>query len=147
MEKNFVNLLVEALIHSIKTILVFIFLLPYKLWVKSAMNLVDQKKRTVIEPTAIDGLWPFLTYLKRFSFDFYFDAASFLSYFIGLLLAFVSLFSGGGFGGFMYVLIMTYFCPLYISFFRDLAQVCLIPFRKFLSWGSKPAQYLEIKNK
>lgn len=146
MEKNFVNILAEALIHSLKTLVVFIFLLPYKLWVKAAMNLVQQKEKASVEPTTIDGLWPFLTYLKRFTFDFYFDAVSFLSYFIGILFAFVNLIQYG-FAEFCITLIASYYTPLYVSFFRDLAQVCLIPFRKFLSWGSKPAQYLEIKNK
>lgn len=146
MEKNFVNILAEALIHSLKTLVVFIFLLPYKLWVKSAMNLVEQKEKASIEPTTINGLWPFLTYLKRFTFDFYFDAVSFLSYFIGILFAFVCLIQVG-FYGFIICSIVVYYTPLYVSFFRDLTQVCLIPFRKFLNWGSKPAQYLEIKNK
>lgn len=146
MEKNFVKILVEALIHCLKTLVVFIFLLPYKLWVKSAMNLVEQKEKASIEPTTINGLWPFLTYLKRFTFDFYFDAVSFLSYFIGLLIAFVCLIQAG-IDGFVICSIVVYYTPLYVSFFRDLTQVALIPFRKFLNWGSKPAQYLEIKNK
>ena len=153
MEKNFVNVLLGALLHSIMTILVFIFLLPYKLWVKSAKNLLAQKERNAIDPENIEGFWPFLTYLKRFTFDFWFDACSFLSYFIGVLAALISFFFmvGNGFGlalaSFFVTLVSAYFTPIFVSLSRDFFQILLIPFRKFLNWGSKPAQYLEIKNK
>ena len=49
------------------------------------------------------------------------------------------------FGAFFGTLIAFYYMPIYIAIFRDLVQLFIIaPIRKFVSWLSKPAQYIDI---
>ena len=145
------DIIIDALIHAIKEILVFIFVTPFNLWVKACTKLAEQKRNKSLNLQGINSQWPFLTFLKRFNFDFYFDACIVLLYPIGILVA-VSLFirgiavgyAGQGFVAMISTLIVFYYCPFYIALFRDICQVLLIPFRKYLSWGSKPAQYMDL---
>lgn len=155
------QIILDALVYSTLAVLKFIFLLPFNLWLKAASKLAEQRKNNNLEYQEADGLWPFLTYIKQFAFGFGFDAAIFLSYFIGIILAiifwFISMLSAehlfpgliDGFQTAITIIIYAYMAPIYISLLRDIIQILLIPFRKFLSWGSKPAQHteLEIKNK
>lgn len=149
----------DALLFCGVNIVKFLFLLPFNLWLKAATRLSEQRKNITLEYREAGGLWPFLTYVKRFAFDFGFDAAIFASYFVGIILAVIvwitsmlgaeNIITGllDGCETALFTLIHGYFTPIYISLLRDLIQLLLIPFRKFLSWGSKPAQYMEIKSK
>ena len=155
------EIILDALIYSTLAVLKFIFFLPFNLWLKAAARLAEQRKNDNLEFQESEGMWPFLSYVKRFAFGFGFNAAIFLSYFIGIILAitfwFISMFSAEnlfsglleGFQTAITVIIHAYLSPIYISLLRDIIQILLIPFRKFLSWGSKPAQHmdLEIRNR
>ena len=39
----------------------------------------------------------------------------------------------------------AYYIPYIVSLIRDLFRILLLPLAKFLSWISKPAQYLDLK--
>lgn len=140
---------VKALIHSLLSTLNFIFLTPYRLWVKSGQILAAQRDAKLFDMSGINTPWPFFTFVKRFLVDFLFDALSFLAYPIGVLVAFIAFFASiSDFGeavvGFFGVLLGAYFMPILFCIYRDSLQLLLIPFRKFLSWGSKPAQYMDL---
>lgn len=149
------ELFIKALKFSVLQILKFIFILPFDLWKKSAYKLIAQEENGVLDMSKIEGYWPFLTYLKRFNVDFFYSAMTFLFYPIGVLAALITFCSivGDSFGGALLAMISTlftfYFSPIMWALISDLTQILIIPFRKFISWGSKPAQYmdLEIKNK
>jgi len=157
MEKNFFKtVLVDALLHSILEVLIFVFLTPYRLWVKACEKLAEQKKNKTLDLSGINSQWPFLTFLKRFNFDFYFDACIVLSFPIGILLGlyeFINMLSskyiefigvGPAFLTFFGILLTFYYLPIMVAITRDICMIILIPFRKFLNWGSKPAQYMDL---
>lgn len=137
------QIIIDALIHAIKEIIIFFFVTPYRLWIKACEKLAAQKKNKTLNLSEINSLWPFFTFLKRFNFDFFFDACIVLAYPFGVVFAIISLFSFG-MREFIVLLVAYYYAPLWIAWFRDLCQVLLIPFRKFLNWGSKPAQYMDL---
>jgi hypothetical protein len=141
--------IINALIHFFYNFFVnFIFLTPFKLWVKATERLSYQRDEGGLEISKITGMWPFLSFLKRFILDFLIDGFIFITYFISPLIFLYSLSQGEGMGSFA-ILIGGYYLPLLLSLYRDFIQLCILPFKKFLSWASKPAQYmdLEIKNK
>lgn len=148
MEKQFLNELVNSILHCLLSILKFLFVLPFEIWTKSVLKMSEQRKNQTLSMSHINSLWPFLSYIKRFVFDFLFDALIVLSYVLAVFVALYSWIDSGEFIAFFITLITVYFVPLQIAITRDILQLVLIPIRKFLSWGSKPAQFmnLEVKN-
>lgn len=147
--------LVPALLHALYTILYLIVILPFDVWVKSIVRLVKQKESGALQITKIETPWPFLSFVKTLLLEFLFDAASFLSYFIGVVLAFKAFFTmlsneyitfGDAFKAFLGILLVTYFVPVFVSIARDIFQLLILPFRKFLSWARKPAQYFDLNH-
>jgi len=131
-----------------KLFVYFLFIVPFDLWVRAMNNLAKQKESGSLSINSINSAWSFLSFLKRFFFEFLFDAFIFLSYFIGIIAALFMLYSQG-FQVFAGALVITYYVPVILSFYKDIFIILLLPFAKFISWASKPAQYmdLEIKNK
>ena len=146
MEKNFTEKLVAALIQLGLGIW-YIIKLPYSLWVKAMGNLVAAKESGKMDLNKMTSEWPFLSFLKVFFLEFLFDAISFASYFFGIIFAIVAMANGGGFMGFVSVLLTTYMMPAIMMFFRDLFKISILPFRKYLSWASKPAQEVDLNIK
>lgn len=145
MKNNFAKVVAEAFLHTLFTIIKFVFSTPYKLWAKSAESLVEQKNQNALDLRAITGFWPFITYLKRLIFDFGFDAAIFLVYPFGLVAALIETVRSGQFEAFIVIVLACYFVPVGIAIVRDLCVVSLLPIRKLMDWFAKPAQWLEIK--
>lgn len=148
MNDNLVNKIVQALVHSILSILKFIFVTPLNLWLKAIERLNAQKAAGTLEMANIQSEWPLLAYIKRFTLDFYFDAVAFLVYPLGVLVAFYDMFAVG-FDCFVAEIIAIYFFPISIYIFHDLTVIALLPIRKLIDWFKKPAQHmdLDIKNK
>lgn len=142
MEENFGKKLIAAAIQLLLG-LWYIIKLPYSLWLKSINNLVASKECGKMDLNKMTSEWPFLSFLKVFFLEFWFDALSFSSYFIGFLVALAALFSGS-FAEFLVVLLSTYTFPLSMMLCRDVLKILLLPFRKYLSWASKPAQELDL---
>jgi len=148
-EKKFTNQIVSALIHFLYSFFIYlIFIVPFDLWKKATIRLSDQKEKGGLNISKSTSLWPFLSFLKTFILDFLIDGIIFISYVLGLIIGiYVSIESGIGAG--MAAIAGVYFSPIGLSLLRDLLQLLVLPFKKFLSWASKPAQYLdlEIRNK
>ena len=51
---------------------------------------------------------------------------------------------GDAVGDHIGMLIGCYFIPLSIAFARDILQILILPFRKYIDWAKKPAQHMEI---
>lgn len=142
-EKNFFkDVLLKSLLHCVLTLLSFIFLTPFNVWRKSVLTTAEQRENGSLKMGTIKGFWPFLSYMKRILCDFLFDAFIVLSYPLGIIAAFISF--KEGFLGFITVLAGVYFLPITFALTRDFIQLTLIPFRKFLSWGAKPAQFMDL---
>ena len=143
-EKGFIAVVLDALVHFLYTLVYLLFCLPFALWKKATYRLYEQKTNGSLKITKIDSIWPFLSFIKTLLFEFIFDAIAFMAYIVGPIMAIVTLIKNGFFGGFVVSLVGVYYFPMLISLFRDLAQMSLLPFRKFLSWVRKPAQQLDI---
>lgn len=149
-KKSLSDQFVSALIHTLYNIIIyFLFLVPFNLWKKATIRLSEQRESGAISIAGITSLWPFLSFLKRFILEFLIDGLIFLSYILGIIVAIVLGIVSGSFIAFLGMLVGLYFAPIPLSLLRDVIQLAILPFKKFLSWASKPAQYmdLEIKNK
>lgn len=149
-EKKFTDQIVSALLHFLYNFFVyFIFIVPFDLWKKATIRLANQKEKGGLNISKITSLWPFLSFLKAFILDFLIDGLTFFLYVLGLILGIAAWIISGEISSFFAVIVGVYFSPIVLSLLRDLIQLLVLPFKKFLSWASKPAQYmdLEIKNK
>jgi len=149
-EKKFADQVIGALLHFLYNFFVyFLFLIPFDLWKKATVRLAEQREKGTLNISNITGLWPFLSFLKAFILEFLIDGLIFIYYFIGPIVAIYSMIESGEFSALVLILVGTYYSPIGLSLIRDILQLMILPFRKFLSWASKPAQYmdLEIKNK
>lgn len=161
MENKCLKTLLDAFLHSLLTLLKFIFLTPLKLWFKSAERLAEQKEQGSLDLSNINGLWPFMSYLKRLLIDFLFDAMSLLMYPLGIIFSIYgfidSIITGiqyttfgdglvDGMSTFIATLVAFYFAPIVWAIYKDLFVLVLLPFRKFIDWCKKPAQYLQLDN-
>lgn len=143
----------EALKQFFRMLVFVLFMCPFNFWRKSAERLVNASRGWSWTNLSSSKHWPFLSFLKAVLFNFFFDGVIFISYFIGVLIAAFSLFYEWlsqygsfetGIASFFGVLVSTYYFPMLISPIRDLVYISIMPFAKFLSWCSRPAQYLEI---
>lgn len=148
MDKEFVKKLVEALKHFGFSIVYLLFLIPLDMWKKAVINLASQKENGALSISKINSPWPFFSFMKTLLLEFLFDAFAFISYFVGIIMFLVTIFTDG-FGAAIIVLISAYYAPVQFMIIRDLFQLLILPLRKFISWARKPAQQLDIdlKNK
>ena len=142
--------IVSALTHFLYNFFVyFIFIVPFDLWKKATIRLANQKENGALNISKIKSPWPFLSFLKTFILDFLIDGVIFMLYVLGLFIGIAAWVQSGSFFSFIATIAVLYFSPIILSVLRDYLQLLVLPFKKFLSWASKPAQYmdLEIKNK
>ena len=145
--------ILPALLHVLYNLFVYyLFVLPFHLWVNAVNRLAEQKDSGSLSLVNIKSAWPFLSFMKVFLLEFLFDGMIMLCYVIGPLFGLYMLFTatnGGGMSGFFTALVGCYYYVVIITIIRDVFTLLILPFRKFLSWARKPAQYmdLEIKNK
>ncbi len=145
------NKVLDAILDSILKILEFIFVWPFSVWLKAVERINTVKRNDSLSLRNINNRWPMLTYLKRFFFEYLFDAVSVLSYIVGILVALflffkgISISFGVAAGAFFGAIVLFYFFPVFNSILRDWLQLTFVgPIRKFVSWIDKPAQYLDI---
>lgn len=145
------NKVLDAILDSILKILEFIFVWPFSVWLKAVERINTVKRNDSLSLRNINNRWPMLTYLKRFFFEYLFDAVSVLSYIVGILVALflffkgISISFGVAAGAFFGAIVLFYFFPVFNSILRDWLQLTIVgPVRKFVSWIDKPAQYLDI---
>lgn len=150
-EKKTSEQILSALLHVLYNFFIyFIFVVPFDLWKKATNRLANQREKGGLDLSKNTSNWPFLSFLNTFIIDFLIDGYIFMVYVLALPAAIImALVNDGGFATFLTTLISAYFVPVGMSLLRDLLQLLMLPFNKFLSWASKPAQYmdLEIRNK
>lgn len=149
-ETKFADQILNALIHFLYNFIIyFIFILPFALWRKATIRLSEQRQKEGLNVSKIKSNWPFLSFLKKFIFDFLLDGFIFITYILAPIIAIILAIASGSFMSFLMTLVGAYFIPLALTIVSDFLQLSILPFKKFISWASKPAQYmdLEIKNK
>ena len=152
MEKKFNKLFVDALIHFAYNFFIYLlFIVPFDLWKKAIFRLSEARENKSLSINKINSLWPFLSFIKVFFFEFLLDGLIFIIYVLALPVAvyFAITNEGQELTVFFAALLCAYYSPLCLSLYRDILQLLMLPLKKFISWAVKPAQYLDltIKNK
>lgn len=120
-----------------------LFICPFAFWKGATLRLYKECKNKSLKNFIQSSRWPFLSFCKKVFFEFFIDGTIFISYFIGALIAIYCLFDSGA-GAFLAILVGTYYSPLFLSWIRDICVLLILPFQKFLSWVSKPAQQIDV---
>ena len=119
--------------------------MPFDLWRKAVSRLSKQRQEKSLDITKIDTQWPFLSFVKRFTLDFFIDGLIFIVPLLMIIILIVGCMDDFLMGLFSFI--GSYFAlPIGFSLMRDFVTLTILPFRKFLSWVSKPAQYVDIKH-
>lgn len=141
----------SAVVFFFTSLINILFICPFGFWAAAVNRLAADRTHYSIDVIKSTSRWPYLTFCKKVFFEFAIDGLTFVSWFVGIIAAFVVLITGfaGGlkiasFLPFFLVLIGSYYSPLALALLRDLVVLLLLPFSKFLSWVSKPAQHLDI---
>ena len=144
MQENFVT----ALKHVFMQLVHFFILLPWNLYTKSTGRLAAQARNNTLSITESNSAWPLLSYLKVFFTEFLFDSIVFLVYPSAIIIAFGYLIDSD-MDEFVGTLFSAYYAPFAVNIARDLFQLLLLPFKKYIDWAKKPAQHLDldIRNK
>ena len=124
-------------------IVYYFFVLPLHLWFGAVDRLLKQKENNSLSLINSTSEWPFLSFIKRFLFDFAFDAIIFLMYVLGPIIVIIGALSDVGVspvGG----LIICYFAPTFITIEKEILALLILPIKKFISWARKPAQYMDL---
>lgn len=140
---NFGEALGSALAYFFSMLAFILFICPYTFWKGATLRLYKACKSKSLKTFIQSSRWPFLSYCKKVFFEFIIDGMMFISYFVGVIVALISLFQGEPGVCFM-ILVGTYYSPVVFSWLRDLFVLLLLPFQKFLSWVSKPAQQIDV---
>lgn len=143
--RPFSQQVIDAAIQVVYPIVYFLFLLPYGLWKNAVVRMSNQKQSHALDVTNIKSEWPFLSWLKRFVFEFVFDALIVIWWLIGLILFAI----GGGFSegfiGILFGLYGIYFAPITISIMRDCATLFVVlPIRWLISFLRRPAKTYDL---
>ncbi len=150
-EPNFGSNVVAALLYFLTSLVYVLFVCPFSFWVAAVNRLATERANCRIDVIRNSSRWPYLSFCKRVFFEFAIDGFTFVGWFAGIIVAFIALISGfaGGLGMASFVpcfgiLVGSYYLPVALALLRDLVMLLLLPFGKFLSWVSKPAQHLDI---
>ncbi|HCP40627.1 MAG TPA: hypothetical protein DIT65_02435 [Cryomorphaceae bacterium] len=135
-----------ALIFVLKELLK-ILLVPYNLYCKSIERLIETKESSALSIQKSESNWPFLSFLKRLLLEFLLDAFTLLVYPLAIIVFSVVIFQDSFLEG-LAILFGSYIAPVILSIARDLVQILILPFKKYIDWAKKPAQHLnlDIKN-
>ena len=135
----------NALKHFLYYYFVYLlFLVPFTLWRKATTRLSKQSKEGRLNIADIDSKWPFLSFLKLFFFEFILDGMIFISYIIAPFVAVYAL--SYDFLSMIGAILILYLAPLGITLTRDILQILILPFQKYIDWANKPAQHIDINH-
>lgn len=156
-EKNneFVKQLLDALIHlGLRLFQVFI-ILPLDFWKNAVVRMSKQRSEGALNVTTQSD-FPFLSWIKRFIFEFVIDALTFIAwplFFFTSLEDIINCFKlmkhsfVDGLIGLTLLLYIIYFMPVILSIVRDLLNlVIVLPIRWILSFLRRPAKTYDLNH-
>lgn len=135
-----------ALAYFFSMLAYMLFLYPYAVWKGATYRLYKECRNKSLKRFALESRWPFFSFCKKIFFGFFIDGMMFISYFVGALVSLIVMFAGGD-GSFLMGLLLlvgTYYSVIGLSIIRDFCVLALLPFQKFISWLSKPAQQIDV---
>lgn len=114
----------------------------------------EQRKKKSLDVKSINTDYPFLSWLKRFLFEFLFDGIIVVCWIIGVIFALIGFFNDLGdyylsfgkvFMTFIGMLYISYIVPIIITILRDLTTLCVImPVRWWISFLRRPAKTYDL---
>ena len=134
----------SALAYFFSMLAFILFICPFSFWKGATLRLAKECQNKSLKTFVHTSPWPFFSFIKKVIFEFFFDGLIFITYFFGVIGAFVTWIASKEFAVFCLILGSAYYAPLVLSWLRDLCVLALLPFQKFLSWVSKPSQQLDI---
>ena len=140
----------KVLIFVLYYAIIYIIKLPYEFFQKATKRLVKLREKGALEIKESKSNWPFLSWYKTYILEFNFDAMAFLAYVIGfplvIIIGVIAMFGNGGEGIEIVFVggLICYCVPLATAISRDIFQILILPFRKYIDWAKKPAQHQDI---
>jgi hypothetical protein len=138
----------DAVLHLLYRLVYFLFILPYGLWKNAVTRMYNQKQSHALDVTGIHNEWPFLSWLKRFVFEFLFDALTVIFWAIGFLVWFIQIVDARYIQFVPDILIPLYgiyIAPIMFSIMRDAAIIFIVmPIRWFISFLRRPAKTYDL---
>lgn len=145
---------VDALLHFLYRIVYFLFVLPFGLWKNAVVRMSIARRSGSLDVTGIKTDYPFLSWLKRFLFEFLFDAIIVVIWIVGVIAALIGFFKGlsseyvsfgGALFGFIGTLYAFYVAPIGVTILRDLTTICVVmPMRWWISYLRRPAKTYDL---
>lgn len=150
-QKNLLYHIGNSMVHFLFNFFIyFLFIVPLDLWKKATISLSTQRDTGYLSISRISGQWPLLTFIKRFFVDFFFNGIIFILYFIGPIAGVAALILSEEYLGregyipCLIIILITYYSPIALSIIREIIILQIMPFKKFLNWVMKPAQYMDL---
>ena len=134
----------SALAYFFSMLAFILFICPFSFWKGATLRLAKECQNKSLKTFVHTSRWPFFSFIKKVIFEFFFDGFIFITYFFGVIGAFITWIASGEFWVFFLILGSSYYAPVVISWLRDLFVFALLPLEKFLSWVSKPAQQIDV---
>ena len=151
--EDFTKQLVDAIIHLLYRFAYFLFILPFGLWKNAIIRLSKQKREHALDVTAVKTEYPFLSWLKRFIFDFVIDGLTAIAWLIGFIVFIIGICQGElkglGFWDVLTAILMTLYCiywaPVALAIIRDLLTLFVVmPIRWLISFFRRPAKTYDL---
>lgn len=140
----------SAISYFFSMLAFILFVCPFAFWKSATIRLYKACKSRSLNSFMQQSRWPYLSFIKKVFFDFIIDGTMFIAYFVGALIALYTFFTtvsegfDQAFSAFLGILVATYYSPMILALVRDIFVLLLLPFQKFLSWVSKPAQQIDV---
>lgn len=133
----------SAFSYFFSMLVYMLFLYPYAIWKGATYRLYKECSNKSLKRFAHESRWPFFSFCKKIFFGFFIDGMIFIAYFVGPLVGLITMFSDS-FGAGLALIVGAYYSVIFFSILRDICVIGLLPFQKFLSWASKPAQQIDV---
>lgn len=147
-KSEFGKQLLDAVIHLLYRFAYFLFILPFGLWKKAVIRMSEQKQNSALDVTAIKTEYPFLSWLKRFVFDFLIDGLTVIAWLLFVIVFFVENGRSLKYMGFFDVVLslyVIYWSPVLLAIMRDMLTIFLIyPIRWLISFFRRPAKTYDL---
>lgn len=154
-QDQFNKQLIDALLHFLYRIVYFLFILPYDLWKNAVIRMSKQRRNNSLDVTHIKTDYPYLSWFKRFLFEFLYDGLILIGWVIGLIFFIITMVNYGeafeymDFGNAFLVIVFSlysaYCVPVTITILRDLTTIFVVmPFRWIISFFRRPAKTYDL---
>ena len=135
-----------AMLHLLYRFAYLLGILPFGLWKNAIIRLSKQKKECALDVTAIESEYPFLSWCKRFIFDFLIDGLTAIAWPLFLIESFIE--GEWKFITFISAIVLLYtiyWSPVILAILRDVLTIFVVmPIRWLISFFKRPAKTYDL---